>query len=61
MTDGRPRRAVTIVLSLLVGVFAGRVLGPLFVPDPTGTLAQVLAVFVGPFAAGLVYAAAAKA
>ena len=33
-------------LCLLIGIFAGRILGPLFVPDPTGLLTAILATSV---------------
>lgn len=58
MTDARSKRAVTVLISLFVGTLAGRVLGPLFVPDPTSTLAQALTLVVGVATAGLVYVAA---
>lgn len=40
------RSAVRTALCLLLGLFAGLVLGPLFVPDPTGVLAAVLSIGV---------------
>jgi hypothetical protein len=40
------RFAVRTALCLLVGVFAGRLLGPLFVPDPTGVLGIALTILV---------------
>ncbi len=45
-SSGMVRSAVRTGLCLLLGIFAGRVLGPLFVPDPTGPLATVLTVVV---------------
>jgi len=38
------RSAVRTTLCLLIGIFAGLVIGPLFVPDPTGVLAAVLSI-----------------
>ena len=40
------RPALRPAICLLIGIFAGRILGPLFVPDPTGMLAAVLAISV---------------
>ena len=40
------RPALRIALCLLIGIFAGRVLGPLFVPDPTGLLADILTISI---------------
>jgi O-antigen/teichoic acid export membrane protein len=40
------RSAVRTALCLLLGAVAGLVLGPLFVPDPTGVLAGVLTIAV---------------
>ena len=40
------RSLIRTALCLLIGIFAGRILGPLFVPDPTGLLAAVLATSV---------------
>ncbi|MFC6991893.1 hypothetical protein ACFQH3_09085 [Haladaptatus sp. GCM10025707] len=34
--------SIRLVACVFVGLFAGRVLGPLFVPDPTSTLAIIL-------------------
>lgn len=41
---GMVRSAFRVVLCVLIGLLAGRVLAPLFVPDPTGILAAVLAI-----------------
>jgi hypothetical protein len=40
------RSAVRTTLCLLIGIFAGLILGPLFVPDPTGALSAVLTIGV---------------
>ena len=40
------RSLIRTALCLLIGIFAGRILGPLFAPDPTGLLAAVLATSV---------------
>ena len=40
------RPVLRAALCLLIGIFAGRILGPLFVPDPTGVLAAGLTVGV---------------
>ena len=40
------RSALRIALYLLIGIFTGRILGPLFIPDPTGMLAAALTISV---------------
>jgi hypothetical protein len=40
------RSAVRTTLCLLIGIFAGLILGPLFVPDPTGVLSAILTIGV---------------
>lgn len=40
------RSAIRTALCLLTGIFAGFILGPLFVPDPTGFLAAILTIVV---------------
>lgn len=40
---GMVRPAFRVALCVLIGLFVGRVLGPLFVSNPTGILAAVLA------------------
>ena len=40
------RPVLRTTLCLVIGILAGRILGPLFVPDPTGLLAAVLTISV---------------
>jgi len=40
------RTAIRAVFCVLIGVVSGRILGSLFVPDPTGALAAVLTIVV---------------
>ncbi len=40
------RPAFRVALCIFIGLFVGRVLGPLFVPNPTGILAAVLTIGV---------------
>lgn len=47
--------SVRAVLCVLVGLLVGVVVGPLFVPDPTGLLVPPLVLLVAGVVAGLLY------
>jgi hypothetical protein len=47
--------SVRFLLCLLVGLFAGSTLGVLFVPDPTGLLAGVMALAGTAVVTGVLY------
>ena len=49
------RATVRFALCVVLGLVAGRVLGPLFVPDPTGPIAAALAVGVAVLTGGALY------
>ncbi|MFC6732304.1 hypothetical protein [Haladaptatus sp. DYSN1] len=50
--------AIRLVVCVLVGLLAGRVVGPLFVPTPTSTLAFVLTAVVAVGVGGGLYRSA---
>lgn len=50
-----PPESVRLAACLLVGAVLGLVLGPLFVPDPTGVVAAAAALTVGALVAGGLY------
>jgi hypothetical protein len=49
------RSSLRVALCVVLGVFAGSLLGPLFVPDPTSMLAAVITVGVSAVISVLLY------
>lgn len=52
------RSSLRVALCVVLGVFAGSLLGPLFVPDPTGMLAAVITVGVSAIISVVLYRSA---